>query len=228
MCREREAPPRAVSFLSLLRLLCKPDNNRGAHRWTVDKHYCIFSLDTVPTILTRDWTPNLSCWYRDMQEHLLTRGPVWAVTQNERVVGSKSNSKGKFADRKFKGSGKTEQINIDLDNIFWLDLFWGLKTAKWRNSLAQIICGADTAAWREDTPNMNHLFILTLPKILLRNYNSYYDWWLQVMPAVVFLDAPSLIHYQSKLCWKENFEGLHIAFILPWVLCHKQWLKSSL
>lgn len=65
-----------------------------------------------------------------MQEHLLTSGPIRAVTQNQRVVGSESNSEGKFAARKFKGSGKTEQINIDPDNLFWLDPFLGFKTAK--------------------------------------------------------------------------------------------------
>lgn len=214
VCREREAATRAIYFFSLRRLLCEPDNNRGERGRTVDKRCCICSLDMTPTILARDWTQNLFCWkilifsveeclHRDTQKHLLTSG---AVKPNQRVIGSKTNWEGKFAARKFKRSGKTEQINIDMDNLFWLDPFWGLKTAKWRNSLAQIVCWADTAAQREYMPKMNHLFTLTPPKILLRNYNnSLYDWWLQVMSAVVFLDAPSLIHYLSKLCWKENF-----------------------
>lgn len=38
--------------------------------------------------------------------------------EKEKVLCSKSNSEGKFAARKFEFSGKTEQINIDLDNNF--------------------------------------------------------------------------------------------------------------
>lgn len=94
------------------------------------KAQCACSLGTTPTKLTRNWTQNLSHWkilifsteetlYKDMQEHLLTSEPIWVVTQNERVVDSKNNSEGKFAARKCKGSGKTEQINVDLDNLFW-------------------------------------------------------------------------------------------------------------
>lgn len=52
------------------------------------------------------------------------------MKQNERVLCSKSNSEGKFAAWKLEVSATTEQINIDLDNNFWLDPLFGIENNK--------------------------------------------------------------------------------------------------
>lgn len=49
------------------------------------------------------------------------------MSERKSVIHSKSNSEGKSGMKKFKSSGKTEQININPDNLFSLDHFWGLK-----------------------------------------------------------------------------------------------------
>lgn len=49
---------------------------------------------------------------------LFTNGIIWTEKQKEKVFCNKANSDGKFSARKFEFSGKTEQINIDLDNNF--------------------------------------------------------------------------------------------------------------